>query len=160
MDENEKWVWRCIVCEKEVKTDHPGDDSQALWPNLEGGTVKIDFGYGSRFDDMNFHRPHVTHQACVCDDCYEVKRHLTRAVVKKTTSRWQILPPEHDKCDLPTGTDEIRALLAEVVRPECIDKWLETPNESLGGRKPIDVAKTAPSDLLDIIYRLRSGEPT
>jgi len=161
MDENGKWVWRCIVCEKEVGIDHPGDDSIARWPNLEGGTVEIDFGYSSRFDDMNFCGPYVTHQACVCDDCYEIKRHLTRAVTKKTTSQWQVLPPEYDKCAPPNvGPDEIRALLAEVVRPECVDEWLETPNESLGGRRPIDVAETAPSDLLDIIQRLRSGEPT
>ena len=103
----------------------------------------------------------MTHQACVCDDCYEVKRHLTRAVTKKTTSQWRVLPPEYDKCAPPNvGSDEIRALLAEVVRPECVDEWLRTPNESLGGRRPIDVAETAPSDILDIIHRLRSGEPT
>lgn len=163
-DNNEKWAWRCLICEKEVRIDHPGDDSRAAWPNLEGGSIEIDFGYGSRFDDENFHPPpHVTHQACVCDDCYEAKKHLTRAVVKKTTSRWQLLSPDYDKWkfDPPdVGLDEIRAQLAEVVRPECVDEWLDTPNKEFGGRKPIDVAKTTPRDLLHAIYWLRAGGPS
>jgi len=162
MDENENWTWRCLVCEKEVETVHPGDDSRATRPNLAGGSIDIGFGYGSRFDDMNFHGPYVTHQACVCDDCYEAKRHLTRAVVKKTTSRWQLLSPDYDKWehDPPdVSLETIKAQLAEVVRPECIDEWLETPNSALGGRKPVDVVETTPLDLLHMIYWLRAGGP-
>ena len=73
-----------------------GDDSQALWPVVEGGTASIDFGYGSRFDDMNLDgRRCVEHQACICDDCYEAKRHLTRAVVTRRSAAWEILPADY-----------------------------------------------------------------
>ena len=76
-------------------TVEAGDDSQALWPVVEGGTVSIDFGYGSRFDDMNSDGLCVEHQACICDDCYEAKRHLTRAVVTHHSAAWEILPAEY-----------------------------------------------------------------
>ena len=72
-----------------------GDDDQALWPVVEGGTVSIDFGYGSRFDDMNLDGRRVEHQACICDNCYEAKRHLTRAVVTRRSAAWEILPADY-----------------------------------------------------------------
>jgi len=73
-----------------------GDDSRALWPAVEGGNVSIDFGYGSRFDDMNLYGGRcVEHQACICDGCYEAKRHLTRAVVTHRSAAWEILPADY-----------------------------------------------------------------
>jgi len=63
-----------------------------MWPNIEGGTIAIDFGYGSRFDDMNGFMGHTEHQTCICDDCYEQKKHLIRAVEieTETIKKWTI----------------------------------------------------------------------
>ena len=72
-----------------------GDDSQALWPSVEGGTVSINFGWYSRFDDENPGGRCVQHQACICDGCYEAKRHLTRAVVTRRSAAWEVLPADY-----------------------------------------------------------------
>jgi transcription initiation factor IIE alpha subunit len=90
--------FRCLICEKDITPDDSrehGDDTTATLPNLEGGTISIDFGYGSRFDDMNgfVHGQEVEHQAYICDDCYEKKMHLTRAVETRTQSRFVVLSP-------------------------------------------------------------------
>ena len=86
------WLWKCLVCEKDLTpdADWSGDDDQGSLPNLEGGTIDINFGYGSRFDDVNVSR-RIQHQACICDDCYEKKMGLTRAVMVTHTQRWDIL---------------------------------------------------------------------
>src|SRR4051812_11975379 len=36
-------------------------------------------------------------------------------------------------------TERFQARLAEVVRPEDIPRWLETPNDAFGGLKPLEV---------------------
>jgi hypothetical protein len=92
----EAWTWQCIVCGKGMgDPDIAGDDGKAQWPTVEGGTMSIDFGYGSRFDDMNLDGRCVEHQACICDDCFEAKRHLTRAVVTRRSAAWEILPADY-----------------------------------------------------------------
>jgi hypothetical protein len=84
------------VCGKDTGTpDIAGDHVEALWPAVEGGTMSIDFGYGSRFDDMNLDGRCVEHQACICDDCFEAKRHLTRAVVTRRSAAWEVLPADY-----------------------------------------------------------------
>lgn len=89
------WLWKCLVCEKDLTTDadYPGDDDKACLPNVEGGTININFGYGSRFDDCNgiIRLEEVQHQACICDDCYEAKMGLTRPVITTRTRGWNIL---------------------------------------------------------------------
>lgn len=72
-----------------------GDDGRALWPTVEGGTLSINFGYGSRFDDVNLGDRRVEHQACICDGCYEERRHLTRAVVARCSAAWEVLPADY-----------------------------------------------------------------
>lgn len=93
------WLWKCIVCEKDLtqNTCYSGDDDQASWPNLEGGTINMNFGFGSRFDDCNgIIRPgRVQHQACICDDCYEAKMGLTRPVITTQKREWNILDPDY-----------------------------------------------------------------
>lgn len=86
------WHWKCLVCEKDLgaTADYPGDDDQACLPNIEGGTIDIDFGFHSRFDDVNLD-VRIQHQACICDDCYETKRELTRPVIVKHKRKWDIL---------------------------------------------------------------------
>lgn len=93
------WLWKCLVCEKDLTpdVDYSGDDRACL-PNLEGGTIDMDFGYGSRFDDFNgIQQDRIQHQACICDNCYEAKMGLTRPVIATHTRRWDILASDYRK---------------------------------------------------------------
>lgn len=74
--ENE-FTWKCIVCEKEVEIIYEEQQDLGILPNMEGGTIEFDFGYGSRFDTLN--EPHRI-QGCICDNCFVNKKHLTRKV--------------------------------------------------------------------------------
>lgn len=48
--------------------------------------------------------------------------------------------------------------LAEVVRPEFIPEWLETPNQAFQGLKPLEVIERGEIDRLwDMIFYLESG---
>jgi DNA-binding transcriptional regulator YiaG len=48
--------------------------------------------------------------------------------------------------------------LAEVVRPESIPEWLETPNEAFDGLKPLEVIERGEIDRLwNMIFYLESG---
>lgn len=92
------WLWKCIVCKKDLtpETNDAGSDDQAYLPNLAGGTIKIDFGFGSRFDDVNIHEGTVVqHQACICDECYETHMELTRPVITIHTKKWKILNSDY-----------------------------------------------------------------
>lgn len=92
------WLWKCIVCEKDLTATagYTEDDDNACLPMLEGGTININFGYGSRFDDLSgLEQDNIQHQACICDDCYEKKMHLTRPVIIKHTRRWIILDSDY-----------------------------------------------------------------
>jgi hypothetical protein len=58
-------------------------------------------------------------------------------------------------------TERFQAKLAEVVRPEEIPNWLDTPNEALGGLKPLEVIERGEIDRLwNMIYYLESGVPS
>lgn len=92
------WLWKCLVCEKDLTptATYPVGDDQACLPNLEGGTIDIDFGYGGRFDDLNgIQQDRIQHQACICDDCYETKKGLTRPVITTHTRKWDILDQDY-----------------------------------------------------------------
>ena len=92
------WLWKCIVCEKDLTATagYEGQDDRACLPNLEGGTIDIDFGHGSRFDDLNgIQQSRIRHQACICDDCYEKKIKLTRPVMAQDIRKWNILDPDY-----------------------------------------------------------------
>src|SRR3954467_8865423 len=45
-------------------------------------------------------------------------------------------------------TERFQARLAEVVRPEAIPRWLETPNDAFGGLKPLEVIERGEIDRL------------
>jgi len=50
--------------------------------------------------------------------------------------------------------------LAEVVDPSSLGEWLNAPNESFGGSKPIEIIERGEIDRLwEMCYRLRSGAP-
>jgi hypothetical protein len=94
--DNKKWKWICICCEKEVPIyidGYPGNDEEGISPNLEGGTVEIHFGFGSKFDQIEdmMSRRDIRIQACVCDKCFTKKINLTRKIeVRKTRKYIQI----------------------------------------------------------------------
>ncbi len=86
----DKTVWYCIVCEKPMKIiGNEGSADPATWPNVEGGTISIDFGYGSIYDQMNMEE-HREVQTCICDECFKQKRNLTREVTVKKVTKWEI----------------------------------------------------------------------
>ncbi len=66
---------KCIVCEKDIHLtdvfkDPPPD-------NIKGGTMDIDFGFGSKFDTGNGFSGRSFHfSAAICDECFEKKKHL------------------------------------------------------------------------------------
>lgn len=94
----QKYPNKCLVCEEEVEpTGKCKDDYlENHHPNIYGGTIDIDFGYGSKFDDMNGYQGRsIVHQAIICDDCYEKKQHLTRPIVKHHHVKWEILPKNY-----------------------------------------------------------------
>ena len=50
--------------------------------------------------------------------------------------------------------------LSDVVAQEAIGPWFETPNESFGGLKPMEVIERGEIDRLwGMVYRLQSGIP-
>ena len=58
-------------------------------------------------------------------------------------------------------TQRFEAKLAEVVRPEEIPHWLDTPNDAFGGLKPLEVIERGEIDRLwNMIYYLESGVPS
>lgn len=57
-------------------------------------------------------------------------------------------------------TERFQAKLAEVVRPEDIPQWLDTPNDAFDGLKPLEVIERGEIDRLwNMIYDLESGIP-
>lgn len=50
--------------------------------------------------------------------------------------------------------------LAEVVDPECLGEWFQTPNDSFDGLKPIEVIQQGEIDQLwNMVFELQSGMP-
>ena len=60
-----------------------------------------------------------------------------------------------------TEIGRLRDALAEIMLPGFIDRWLELANDEFGGAKPIEVVERGEADrIYEVIYRLRSGQPT
>jgi hypothetical protein len=54
--------------------------------------------------------------------------------------------------------ERLQERLAEVVEPESIPQWLETPNAAFDGLKPLEVIERGEIDRLwDMIFYLESG---
>jgi DNA-binding transcriptional regulator YiaG len=55
-------------------------------------------------------------------------------------------------------TERFQARLAEVVKPEVIPEWLDTPNSAFDGLKPLEVIERGEIDRLwNMIFYLESG---
>lgn len=55
----------------------------------------------------------------------------------------------------------IRERLAQLVKTEFIDVWLNTPNPKFNNQKPIDMIHNRDlKPLYEMLYRLESGTPT
>ncbi len=55
-------------------------------------------------------------------------------------------------------TERFQARLAEVVAPEAIPQWLDTPNHAFDGLKPLEVIERGEIDRLwNMIFYLESG---
>lgn len=55
-------------------------------------------------------------------------------------------------------TERFRERLAQIVKPEAIPSWFETPNEAFGGLKPVEVIERGEIDRLwSMIFYLESG---
>lgn len=68
---------KCIVCGKDLP---PFDDDMP--ENIEGGTIDIDFGYGSDHDTGNgCSGRYFVFSTAICDKCFEKKKHLGEWVV-------------------------------------------------------------------------------
>jgi transcriptional regulator with XRE-family HTH domain len=54
--------------------------------------------------------------------------------------------------------DRLRERLSEVIKEEAIPGWLDSPNETFGGLKPLEVIERGEVDRLwTMIYHLESG---
>jgi transcriptional regulator with XRE-family HTH domain len=57
--------------------------------------------------------------------------------------------------------ERFQGRLAEVVRPESIPQWLDTPNKAFEGLKPLEVIERGEIDRLwTMIFYLESGVPS
>jgi hypothetical protein len=55
-------------------------------------------------------------------------------------------------------TERFQARLAEVVQPDAIPQWLDTPNDAFDGLKPLEVIERGEIDRLwNMIFYLESG---
>ena len=55
-------------------------------------------------------------------------------------------------------TERFQERLAEVVPPEAIPEWLDTPNDAFGGLKPLEIIERGEIDRLwNMIFYLESG---
>lgn len=91
-NKSEEMEWKCLICEKPIEMGgYKGSMDPACWPSVVGGTISIDFGYPSKFDQMNgWHGDNEEVQACICDECFEKKQHLTRTVEIHKTTQWRL----------------------------------------------------------------------
>lgn len=56
---------------------------------------------------------------------------------------------------------DIRFRLAQLVKEEFIEVWLNTPNSKFNNQKPIDMIHNRDlKPLYEMLYRLESGTPT
>ena len=76
----------CLICGKQVGLIYKGQDDPAIYPGMVGGTVDINFGYGSIYDEMNGPR---IHQALICDNCFLTVRDRTRTVIATRYVKWE-----------------------------------------------------------------------
>jgi Protein of unknown function (DUF2384) len=55
--------------------------------------------------------------------------------------------------------DRLQAELVKVIKPDALARWMDAPNESFGGLKPLEVVERGETDRLwRMSYQLASGE--
>src|SRR5438094_761819 len=70
-------------------------------------------------------------------------------------------PPTEAVARRLTELGRLTNALSEVIKPEALGRWLQTPNEAFDGFKPLEVIDRGESDRLwSMIYFLRSGVPS
>lgn len=80
------WTWKCIICERPVDIVGDGSDDEGRWPMIRGGTIQLDFGFGSTYDLMNNNE---MYQSCVCDECAGKKHDLLRRIhIVRGQDKW------------------------------------------------------------------------
>lgn len=81
--------WKCLCCGKDLPIEKNCiSDNKELFPNIEGGTMRIDFGYPSKHDLMDSGEEFV---ACICDACFEEKHSLTKKIRIEKPTKYIIL---------------------------------------------------------------------
>lgn len=86
--------WKCLICEKEVELLYEETEEyfkKGLFPNIKGGTICINFGYGSDFDQMANFQKDMEWQTCICDECFENKKSLCRLVKITKKTEWELI---------------------------------------------------------------------
>ena len=88
--------WFCIICSKPLPNhclDENDDfDNSGVFPNVEGGTFRLHFGYGSRNDQLESMLNHRQEEyiGCICDNCFDDKRSLMKLVIVKESKKFII----------------------------------------------------------------------
>jgi hypothetical protein len=68
------------------------------------------------------------------------------------------IPTEDSKRRRLKELDRVRARLSDVMAPEAIPSWLDTPNEAFDGLTPLEVIERGEIDRLwNMIFYLESG---
>lgn len=70
-----------------------GENDVGIWPIIAGGTIEINFGYGSEFDILGHKEAdrYNTIHAHICDNCFKRKRHLTQNIKIERIVSWQVV---------------------------------------------------------------------
>lgn len=90
-------VWKCITCAIELRDASipPGEKGETEYldgclPALDGGgTIDINFGYGSAFDSL-VHRD-VVIQGAICDKCFVARKNCVRILKETKKISWEQL---------------------------------------------------------------------
>ena len=94
---------------------------------------------------------------------------LTRKVFSRLTGYSERAIANWESGQSPDGpglrrireTERFQAKLGQVVRPEGIPQWLDTPNDAFDGLKPLEVIERGEIDRLwNMIFYLESGVPS
>jgi len=86
-DETPMWTWKCLICGEEMQVIFEACDEKGLLPNFtNGGTVNIDFGYGSQFDNLMLPG---TWQSAIHDECFNKIRERSRRVLTFNKKRFE-----------------------------------------------------------------------
>lgn len=126
--------------------------------------AKAAHGHGAKV--VRKHKSQSAHRATSAIEELRHKLGLTRKVFSRLTgyseraiATWEAggIPDEPGLRRI-RETERFQAKLAEVVRPEEIPHWLDTPNDAFAGLKPLEVIERGEIDRLwNMIYYLESG---